>query len=88
MARLASMSDDQRTKVINSAIDILRTQNADWEAEAEVRRIMGVIRMRLGGSPDPFGPVPEKPRGMWKRTYERHCEALARIERSLNFLAR
>ena len=42
MARLASMSDDQRTKVINSAIDILRTQNADWEAEAEVRRIMGV----------------------------------------------
>jgi hypothetical protein len=42
MARLAAMSDDQRTKVINSAIDILRTQNAGWEAEAEVRRILGV----------------------------------------------
>ena len=42
MARLAAMSDDQRTKVVNSAIDILRSQNAGWEAEEEVRRIMGV----------------------------------------------
>jgi hypothetical protein len=42
MARLAAMSNDQRTKVVNSAIDILRSQNAGWEAEEEVRRIMGV----------------------------------------------
>ena len=42
MARLAAISDDQRTKVVNSAIDIVRSQNAGWEAEAEVRRIMGV----------------------------------------------
>jgi hypothetical protein len=42
MARLAAMSDDQRTKVVNSAIDILRSQNAGWKAEEEVRRIMGV----------------------------------------------
>jgi hypothetical protein len=42
MARLAAFSDDQRTKVVNSAIDIVRSQNAGWEAEAEVRRIMGV----------------------------------------------
>jgi hypothetical protein len=27
--------------------------------------------------------VPPKPRGMWRRTYARHCAALARIERSL-----
>jgi hypothetical protein len=27
------MSDDQRTKIINSAIDILRTKNAGREAE-------------------------------------------------------
>ena len=27
--------------------------------------------------------IPPKPRGMWRRTYARHCAALARIERSL-----
>ena len=27
------------------------------------------IRVRLGGSPDPLGPFPEKPRGMHWRTY-------------------
>jgi hypothetical protein len=42
MARLADISDDKRTKVVNSAIQIVRSQDAGWEAEAEVRRIMGV----------------------------------------------
>jgi hypothetical protein len=42
MARLANMSDDQRTHITNRAIDILRTKNAGWEAEAELRRILSV----------------------------------------------
>jgi hypothetical protein len=41
-ARVAAISDDQRTEIIERAIDILRSQNAGWEAEAEVRRIMSV----------------------------------------------
>ena len=41
-ARVADMSADQRYQVTNQAIDILRTNNAGSEAEAEVRRIMGV----------------------------------------------
>jgi hypothetical protein len=40
--RLAHMSDDQRAKLINTAIDILRANDAGAEAEAEVRRILGV----------------------------------------------
>ena len=46
-------------------------------------RLSQKIRMRLGGSLAPFGPIPEKPRGMWQRTYDRHCAALAGVERSL-----
>lgn len=42
VARVANMSAGQRNQVTNSALDILRTNNAGSEAEAEVRRIMGV----------------------------------------------
>ena len=41
------------------------------------------IRMRLGGNPDLFGSIPQKPHGMWRRTYERHRVALARFEGNL-----
>jgi hypothetical protein len=36
------MSEEQRTKLINTAIDTLRANNAGPEAEAEVLRILGV----------------------------------------------
>jgi hypothetical protein len=44
------------------------------------------IRRKLGD----YGQIssarlPPKPRGMWRRTYARHCAALARIERKLGY---
>jgi hypothetical protein len=42
VVRAAHMSADQRNQVTNQAINILRTNNLGPEAEAEVRRIMGV----------------------------------------------
>jgi hypothetical protein len=40
------------------------------------------IRRRLGDYGQMWSATyPPKPRGMWRRTYARHCAALARIER-------
>ncbi len=44
------------------------------------------IRRKLGD----YGQIssarlPPKPRGMWRRTYARHCATLARIERKLGY---
>jgi hypothetical protein len=44
------------------------------------------IRMLLGGPPNPFGPLPKKPVGMWRRTYDRHCATLARMSAASTFL--
>jgi hypothetical protein len=42
------------------------------------------IRRKLGDYGQLWAAdVPPKPRGMWRRTYARHCVALTRIERSL-----
>ena len=49
-------------------------------------RAMKNVRRKLGGYGQLWAAkVPPKPRGMWRRTYARHCAALARIERKLLF---
>jgi hypothetical protein len=43
------------------------------------------IRRKLGDYGQiPSAKLPPRPRGMWRRTYARHCAALARIERRLS----
>jgi hypothetical protein len=47
-------------------------------------RAMKNVRRKLGDYGQLWAAkVPPKPRGMWRRTYARHCAALARIERKL-----
>jgi hypothetical protein len=44
------------------------------------------IRRKLGDCGQvPSARLPPKPRGMWRRTYARHCAALGRIERKLGY---
>jgi hypothetical protein len=47
-------------------------------------RAMKNVRRKLGDYGQLWAvEVPPKPRGMWRRTYARHCAALARIKRRL-----
>jgi hypothetical protein len=44
------------------------------------------IRRKLGDYGQiPSARLPPKPRRMWRRTYARHCAALARVERKLGY---
>jgi hypothetical protein len=44
------------------------------------------IRRKLGDYGQiPSARLPPRPRGMWRRTYARHCAALDRIERKLGY---
>ena len=47
-----------------------------WPSE-KIRRELGDYGQKSSAK------YPPKPRGMWQRTYARHCAALARIERKL-----
>jgi hypothetical protein len=67
-----------------------RRCNSLWyaaqRASAKGRRFQAMrnLRRKLGDIGQLWAvKIPPKPRGMWRRTYARHCEALARIERRL-----
>jgi hypothetical protein len=44
------------------------------------------IRLRLGGSVSLFDPFPPKPKGMWRKTYERLQNQYARADRTASAL--
>ena len=63
---------------------LLRTGLCKSQKDPLVRNVSRSQKMRMRlGAPDLFGPMPERPRGMWRRTYERHCAVLAHIEGNL-----
>ncbi len=59
------------------------------QSEAECDRALrraNNTRMALGGEPGTAYFIAPKPKGMWQRTYERHCQQIARDEGQADIL--